>query len=228
MRTSKQVLAFGCLIVAIAAGCSDSGDDNADATTTAEATDGTESAGATTVAKSSQSGSDTTVSAAVTTAPSSVLGSVPAATGTLAPDAPPVCAELKRIRTLSDEISLVTGPIMASFLNDEQDFDVQTLATVAAALDDKLPEVLDAYADAAAVAEDETMVADIEAVSKATEEVTPVLADVFRNADSVEDLGELEQRLSSSEMATMTISAGEASLRLDEFTIPQCGFKFSN
>jgi hypothetical protein len=224
MRTSKQVLVFGCLIVAIAAGCSDSSDDDADATTTAEATDATESAGATTVATSSQSGSDTTVSAAVTTAPSSV----PAATGTLAPDAPPVCAELKRIRTLSDEISLVTGPIMTSFLNDEQDFDIQTLATVAAELDDKLPEVLDAYADAAAVAEDDTMVADIEAVSKATEEVTPVLAEVFRNADSVEDLGELEQRLSSSEMATMTISAGEASLRLDEFTIPECGFKFSN
>jgi hypothetical protein len=224
MRTSKQVLAFGCLIVAIVAACSDSGDDDADAPTTAEATDATDSAGATSVATSSQLGSDTTVSAAVTTAPSSV----PAATGTLAPDAPPVCTELKRIRTLSDEISLVTGPIMTAFLNDEQDFDIQTLATVAAALDDKLPEVLDAYADAAAVAEDDTMVADIEAVSTATAEVTPVLAEVFRNAESVEDLDELEQRLSSSEMATMTISAGEASLRLDEFTIPQCGFKFSN
>jgi hypothetical protein len=224
MRTSKQVLAFGFLIAAIAAGCSDSGDDEADATTAAEAIDSAESGTATTVATSSQSGSDTTAGAVVTTPPTSV----PAATGTLAPDAPPVCTELKRIRTLSDEISLVTGPIMTSFLSGEQDFDIQALATVAAALDEKLPEVLDAYADAAAVAEDETMTADIEAVSTATEEVTPVLADVFRNAESAEDLTELEQRLSSSEMATMTISAGEASLRLDEFTIPHCGFKFSN
>jgi hypothetical protein len=224
MRTSKQVLAFGCLIAAIAAGCSDSGDDEADATTTAETTDSAESGTATTVATSSQSSSDTAGSAVVTAAPSSV----PAATGTLAPDAPPVCTELKRIRTLSDEISLVTGPIMASFLSDEADFDIQTLATVAEALDEKLPEVLDAYADAAAVAVDETMAADIDAVSKATEEVTPVLAEVFRNAESAEDLTELEQRLSTSDMASMTISAGEASLRLDEFTIPQCGFKFSN
>jgi hypothetical protein len=210
MRISNKTFALACLVAGIAPGCSDS-DDNADDTSNgAEAPAATV---ATTIATSS---------APATTAPAAVdpvASSLPA-------DAPPVCAELQRIRVLSDEMNEVLAPVFATFSDPNAEADMSALPAAADAMDAILPEVVDAYSDAAAVA-DETLAKDIEAVSKATVEITPLMADVFRNADSVDDLAQLEQSLGSEEMRAVTLSGGEAALRIDEVTIPECGFKFS-
>jgi hypothetical protein len=214
MRPSKQIFALGCLVAAVAAGCSGSDDDDAvesSVDTPATASEPPTSTSATTVAPG----------ATPTTATGPTDPTVPAG-------AAPVCTELRRVRTISDEISLTMAPVLMTVLDPEAELDLASLPAIADELDARLPDVLDAYADASAVAEDDAMAADIDAVAGATEAVTPLLVQVFRSADSVEDLTEIEQVLSSPENQSAAVSAGEASLRLDEFTVPECGFKFSN
>jgi hypothetical protein len=207
MRTSTKVIAAVCLVAGIAAGCSGSDDDAAGETSAPATLAPATTVPATTVAASSPS---------TTGAPTS---SLPA-------DAPPVCAELQRVRVLSDEMNEVLAPVFATFADSSTEPDMSALPVAADAMDAILPQVVDAYADAAAVA-DETLAKDIDAVSKATVEITPLMAEVFRNADSVDDLAELEQQLGSDELRVVAVSGGEAALRIDEVTIPQCGFKFS-
>ena len=45
---------------------------------------------------------------------------------------------------------------------------------------------------------------------------------------TVLDGGGFERALETPDLANAAIEAGNASLRMDEFTIPSCGFKFSN
>jgi hypothetical protein len=145
-----------------------------------------------------------------------------------------VCAELQVVKDLSDEMSQVTDDMLAtlfSSLGDGTEIDDSDLLAqfdeIAGILVASLPDVLAAYAAGADLAEPE-IAADIRIVADGTAFLTPALVRVFADATSVDDLGAIETALADPQLAEAATSAGMASLRLDDFTEPECGFQFSN
>ena len=148
--------------------------------------------------------------------------------------AAPVCAELQVVKDLSDEISQVTDDILSTVLSaagDGSELDEAALLTqfdeVARSLDASLSDVLDAYESAARLAEPQ-IADDIRVVADGTAVLTPVLVAVFVDATSLDDLAALDTAFEDPEIVDAATSAGLASLRLDDFTVPECGFQFSN
>jgi len=147
-----------------------------------------------------------------------------------------VCSELQVVKDLSDEMSLATDEMLGTLLSSIGDADgtgyddteiLAQLDAIASSLDRSLPDVLGAYRAAAELAEPE-IAADIRLVADGTALLTPALVQVFADATTVEDLGAIDTVLAEPEFAEAATSAGLASLRLNDFTQPECGFRFSN
>lgn len=140
------------------------------------------------------------------------------------------CAELQVVQDFSVEITDATNGILAEVASGGQVSEEETIAAfvgLAERINDLLPDLLAAYERAAAVAPPD-IATEIRAVADGTAVITPRLVDAYRGVGSAEDLAELEGLFTTTEMQEAATSAGISSLRLDNFTNPNCGFQFSN
>lgn len=147
-------------------------------------------------------------------------------------DVAPVCDPLAEVAALSEEIALLTNDIvLTAFDPSTSEPDAETLAgfeQLADELDELLPDVLDAYARAEEVADPE-IASDIALVAEGTEALTPPFVEAVRSAESFDELDdEIEAALQDPDLQASAQEAGVAALRLDEFTVPECGFQLSN
>ncbi len=141
-----------------------------------------------------------------------------------------VCAELQIVRDLSEEVSESVSEILIGVSDGTSGSEQDTIDAFVALGDDLeagLPELLEAYDRASAAATPE-VAAEIRAVADGTAALTPALADGFREAAAAGEFVDLDEVLGDSELQAAGQRAGLASLRLDNFTTPTCGFQFSN
>jgi len=168
-----------------------------------------------------------------TQVPSTVAESAQVAPTTAGPTvaSSPVCVELQQVQAMSNEVSSILSDVGQEISASPGGMDETAILTrfreAADLMELSLPDLLAAYESAAQVAPAE-VATDLRAVAAGTALLTPTVIEVMRNARAVEDITGLEQALQSPELANAAIEAGTASLRLDGYTIPSCGFKFSN
>lgn len=145
-------------------------------------------------------------------------------------DVEQVCAELQIVQDLSDKIGEGSDAILIAVGSGEggspEDV-VASFGALATQIEADLPALLAAY-DRAAAAAPADIATEIRVVADGTAVLTPPLAQAFRAADSIDDLAELETIFSTPELQEAATSSGISSLRLDNFTNPNCGFQFSN
>ncbi|MGK0275807.1 MAG: hypothetical protein ACI9N0_002194 [Ilumatobacter sp.] len=175
----------------------------------------------------SESGSDvapaSTVSIAATTVPERAAGDDG--------DIEQTCIELQIVQDLSDQTTASTNEILQRVATDPESMSeadtIAAFATLASEIEALLPETLAAYDRAAAVAppgiDDE-----IRAVADGTARLTPGLVEAFTKIQSADDLANIQGIFAEPELQDAATDAGIASLRLDNFTNPNCGFQFSN
>ncbi|WP_395160052.1 hypothetical protein [Ilumatobacter sp.] len=141
------------------------------------------------------------------------------------------CTELQFVQDLSDQTTASTNEILQRVATDPGGTsEVETIAafaTLAAEIEASLPETLAAYDRAAAVAP-RGIDAEIRAVADGTARLTPALVEAFTNIRTADDLSNIEGIFAQPELQDAASDAGIASLRLDNFTGPNCGFQFSN
>ncbi|WP_420451609.1 hypothetical protein [Ilumatobacter sp.] len=145
--------------------------------------------------------------------------------------ASPICVELQQVRALSDEVSVIIGDALEEMTAPPGEMDealvLARFRDAADLIDRSLPDLLDAYESAARMAPAE-VAADLGAVEDGTALLAPTIVDTMRAVRSLDGLGAIDRALATPEMADAAVEAGQASLRLDGFTIPTCGFSFSN
>ena len=141
------------------------------------------------------------------------------------------CTELKIVQDLSDQTRASTNEILQRVAADpggtsEADT-IAAFARLAGEIEALLPETLAAYDRAAAVAppgiDDE-----IRAVADGTARLTPALVEAFTKIRNADDLANIQGIFAEPELQDAATDSGIASLRLDNFTLPNCGFQFSN
>jgi hypothetical protein len=140
------------------------------------------------------------------------------------------CAELQVVQDFSAEITEATNGILVDVASGAQVSEEETIAAfigLAERIEDLLPDLLAAYERAAAVAPPD-IATEIRAVADGTAVLTPELVEAYSGIESADDLADLEAIFSTTEMQEAATSAGISSLRLDNFTNPNCGFQFSN
>lgn len=159
-------------------------------------------------------------------------------TTTLPAGAPAVCGPLAEVVRISDEFSLRLNGVMAEIYaaaasGEQLDAAAETelLADFRAAFaeaDALMEELVGHYDDAAALA-DPQLAEHIVAVRDATTLLMPILNDALDDAATFEEFGTaFEAALTAPEVAETAMAGGLAALSIDEFSIPECGFKVSN
>ncbi|WP_394942879.1 hypothetical protein [uncultured Ilumatobacter sp.] len=141
------------------------------------------------------------------------------------------CIELRFVQDLADQTTASTNEILQRVAMDPEGASeadtIAAFATLAAEIEASLPETLAAYDRAAAVAppgiDDE-----IRAVADGTARLSPALVEAFTTIQTVEDFANISGIFAGPELQGAATDAGIASLRLDNFTNPNCGFQFSN
>lgn len=141
-----------------------------------------------------------------------------------------VCAELQIVQDLSAEVSQSVNDILSEVAAGTSGSEAETLQAfveLGDELEADLPELLAAYERAAAAASTEVAV-EIRAVAGGTALLTPALAAGFRDAAQDGEFVDIEEVLGEPVLQDAAQRSGLASLRLDNFTNPACGFQFSN
>lgn len=139
------------------------------------------------------------------------------------------CDALETVVELNDRANQAVNGVFAQ-LGDPAGADpaqlLEDLKAGFAEIDPLIENARVAYDEAAAVAEP-GLAADIEALRDGTLVIWPALRDAILEADSAEDI-DLTRVLSDPVITEAITSAAAAVLRLDEFTVPECGFRLSN
>ncbi len=147
-----------------------------------------------------------------------------------AADPETVCAELQIVQDLSaavsESVNDILGEIAAGTSGSEAET-LQAFVDLGDQLEADLPALLAAYDRAAAAASTE-VAEEVRAVAAGTALLTPALAEGFRDAADAGEFVNIEEVLSEPVLQESAQRAGLASLRLDNFTNPTCGFQFSN
>jgi hypothetical protein len=144
-------------------------------------------------------------------------------------DAEIVCVELQIVQDLSAEVSQSVNDILGEVAAGTSGSEAETLQAfvdLGDQLEADLPELLAAYDRAAAAAPAE-VAEEIRAVADGTAQLTPALAEGFRDAAQAGGFVDIEEVLGEPQLQAAAQRAGIASLRLDNFTNPSCGFQFS-
>jgi hypothetical protein len=144
-------------------------------------------------------------------------------------DAETVCAELQIVQDLSAEVSQSVNDILGEVAAGTSGSEAETLQAfvdLGDQLEANLQELLAAYDRAAAAAPTE-VAEEIRAVADGTAQLTPALAEGFRDAAQAGGFVDIEEVLGEPQLQAAAQRAGVASLRLDNFTNPSCGFQFS-
>jgi hypothetical protein len=169
--------------------------------------------------------------AATTTAPTT-------STTTLAPGTPAVCGPLAEVVRITDEFSLRLNGVMAEIYAAAAAGEEFDAAAEAELLDDFRVAYADAaglmaalvghYDDAAAIADPE-LATDIVALRDATTLLMPILSAALDDAETFDEFGAVfETALADPAIAETAMTGGLAALSIDEYSIPECGFKVSN
>ncbi|HAX82810.1 MAG TPA: hypothetical protein DCY40_09620 [Actinobacteria bacterium] len=169
-------------------------------------------------------------------APTTTVQATPGTT--LAPGTPAVCGPLAEVVRLSNEFSLRLNGVMTDIYTAAATGEDLSADAEAELLDDfrgafadateLIDELIGHYDAAAALAEPE-LAADIVAVRDGTLMLMPILTEAFEEADTFVELDtRFDTALTDPEVAEASMTAGLAALSIDEFTIPECGFKVSN
>jgi hypothetical protein len=149
---------------------------------------------------------------------------------TIALDSSAVCAELQKVQALNNEMNLIVSQAMEGLGTPGQLDEAAILAgfrDAAVLMEQSLPSLLNAYEAAAVVATPE-VAADLRTVGNASALMMPPMIQVLRDATALADLQRIEQAITATpELQQAAVDGGTASLRVDQFTIPTCGFKFS-
>lgn len=164
-----------------------------------------------------------TVSIVATTVPDRVAGDDG--------DIEQTCAELQIVQDLSNQTTVSTNEILQRVATDPEGTSeadtIAAFATLAGEIEALLPETLAAY-DRAAAAAPPGIDDEIRAVADGTARLTPALVEAFTKIQSADDFANVRGIFAESELQNAATDAGIASLRLDNFTNPNCGFQFSN
>lgn len=164
-----------------------------------------------------------TVSIVATTVPDRVAGDDG--------DIEQTCAELQIVQDLSNQTTVSTNEILQRVATDPEGTSeadtIAAFATLAGEIEALLPETLAAY-DRAAAAAPPGIDDEIRAVADGTARLTPALVEAFTKIQSADDFANIQGIFAESELQNAATDAGIASLRLDNFTNPNCGFQFSN
>lgn len=176
-------------------------------------------------------GSESGSEAAPSPTASIVSTTVPERAAGDAGDIDQTCAELQVVQDLSDQTTASTNEILQRVAADPEGMSeadtIAAFASLAGEIEALLPETLAAYDRAAAVAppgiDDE-----IRAVADGTARLTPALVAAFTKIQTADDLANIQGIFAEPELQDAATDAGIASLRLDNFTNPSCGFQFSN
>ena len=137
----------------------------------------------------------------------------------------PGCAELRRV-TEMDDLESVFDDLFDPDLSEE-DF-VAALREAADVTEDAIVDVVELYRKAAAAVEDAEVAEIIERLASTTETLTDPIVDAYRRATTFEELDAiLTENLGDPEVSAAAEEGGQAALRLDEFTLAECGFQIS-
>tara|TARA_B110000483_G_scaffold243304_1_gene332375 strand:- start:62 stop:658 length:597 start_codon:yes stop_codon:yes gene_type:complete len=176
-------------------------------------------------------GSESGPAAVLSPTASIVSTTVPERAPGSAGDIEQACAELKFVQDLSDQTAAATNEILQRVATDPEGTSeaeiIAAFATLATEIEASLPETLAAYDRAAAVAPS-GIDAEIRAVADGTARLTPALVEAFTKIQTADDLANIQGIFAKPELQDAARDAGIASLRIDNFTNPNCGFQFSN
>ncbi len=229
-RLAHGLAPVAVIVVALALGACARDDTNSQATaTTATLPSATETTGTVPAA--------TVIAPATSATESTQPNTTAAATAPATTTAPAVanaavCDALGEVRTLSDEIGLLTSELLilaSEPPSPERETETAAgLAQVADELEGSLPELLDSYARAEAVA-DPDIATDIAVLAEGTAALTPAIAGAARSASSFAELDDaITAAFEDPDVQDSAQQAALAAIRLDQFTVPECGFQLSN
>lgn len=166
-----------------------------------------------------------TSAATSTTLPTTTV----AATETMTDAVGETCAALQTVVDLNALANLAVNRVFAQLADPagaDPDQLLEDLKAGFTEIDGLIEDARVAYGQAAEVAEPE-LASDIEALRDGTLIIWPALRDAILQAESAADI-DLTEVLSEPELTAAITSAAAAVLRLDEFTVPECGFRLSN
>lgn len=166
-----------------------------------------------------------TSAATSTTLPTTTV----AATETMTDAVGETCAALQTVVDLNALANLAVNRVFAQLADPagaDPDQLLEDLKAGFTEIDGLIEDARVAYDQAAEVAEPE-LASDIEALRDGTLIIWPALRDAILQAESAADI-DLTEVLSEPELTAAITSAAAAVLRLDEFTVPECGFRLSN
>jgi len=139
-----------------------------------------------------------------------------------------LCGALSAIVDLNTDMGLAMQPLEAKIVAEGPD---APIADEAAAVADEMEAgretIQESYADAVDAASGDLRAA-LEVLADTTPQLITPLVDVFRDAEQAVDLDRIETVFQDEEIQQAAIDGGQAALEVDEFAIPNCGFRFSN
>lgn len=145
-------------------------------------------------------------------------------------DVETVCAELQTAQELSADVATSVSDILIAVAEGSEGSEaetVQAFVDLGNDLEAGLPDLLATFDRAAAAAPEEVAV-EIRSVADSTALLTPALAAGFREAAEAGEIAGLQEVVATPELQEAGQRSGISALRLDNFTIPTCGFQFSN
>ena len=164
----------------------------------------------------------TTATTATTVAPATTT------TSAIVAAPPELCAAFQDVVALNDAVGESFDAAMRAGLSGDA---AEALAAMKAAwreMETEIDALNDLYDRALAVAPEELR-APIVTLQEGTAELWPLLGDAILGAETVQDVSPRIQAIFDSEAAAQaTIRAATAALELDEYTVPNCGFRLSN
>lgn len=157
-------------------------------------------------------------------------GEVPGATATT-PNAPggepAVCAHLRTVHEIDAAMNQAMGEVVADLERTGEAAAFSELQAIVAEADSLLADVISGY-DAALDVSPADLRDDLSTLREGTVVLWEVVIDLIVEADSADDFAaSFEAELQDPGFLEQTLAAATATLRLDEFTVPECGFRLS-
>ena len=138
-----------------------------------------------------------------------------------------VCAPLRTVHEIDAEMNRAMAEVVADLETTGEAAAFAELQAIVADTDPLLADVVAGY-DAALDAAPDRLREDLSTLRDGTVVLWHSVIDLIVAADSVEDFAaSFETALQDPEFLEQTLASAAATLRLDEFTVPECGFRLS-
>ncbi len=137
------------------------------------------------------------------------------------------CAPLRTVHEIDTEMNEAMAEVVADLETTGEAAAFAELQAIVAETDPLLADVVTGYDEALAVAPD-GLREDLSTLREGTVILWSSVIDLIITADSAEDFAaSFEAALQDPEFLERTLATAAATLRLDEFTVPECGFRLS-